>query len=118
MVTSFDFLQKEAFNGALLAMEGTAANVAKYVEAAKKICGQQVMDVMTKNPITISPDTPMRDAAALMTEMRLHRLPVVHEGRLVGVLTSADVMRDLQHIFLNLPESKDGEANAEQTPFF
>jgi CBS domain-containing protein len=108
IVTSFDFLQKEAFEGALLSIEGTAANVERYVEAAKKICGQKVEDVMTKNPTTVTPSTPMREAAALMTAKRLHRLPVVDEtGRLVGVLTSADVMRDLLHVVRNLPESKD-----------
>jgi CBS domain-containing protein len=107
IVTSFDFLQKEAFEGALLAIEGSAADVEMYVAAAEKICGQKVQDVMTGNPITVIPDTPMREAAALMTEMRLHRLPVVNDqGHLVGVLTSADVMRDLQHIVRNLPEAR------------
>jgi CBS domain-containing protein len=110
MVSSFDFLQKEAFEGALLPMEGSAANVEKYVEAAKKICGQSVFDVMTPNPRTISPNRPMREAAAMMTAERLHHLPVVDdEGRLVGVLTTADVMRDLHHIVRNLPESKEDE---------
>jgi CBS domain-containing protein len=110
IVTSFDFLQKEAFEGALLAIEGSAANVEMYVDAAKKICGQKVEDVMTRNPSTVTPCTPMREAAALMTTMKIHRLPVVDSedsGRLVGVLTSADVMRDLQHIVRNLPESMD-----------
>jgi hypothetical protein len=47
VVSSFDFLQKEAFEGALLPMEGSRANVAKYVQAAQKICGQVVSDIMT-----------------------------------------------------------------------
>jgi CBS domain-containing protein len=114
IVTSFDFLQKEAFEGALLAIEGSAANIEMYVDAAKKICGQKVEDVMTRNPITVTPDTPMRNAAALMTEKKIHRIPVVDNNanrRLVGVLTSADVMRDLQHIVRNLPKPKvDGDS--------
>jgi CBS domain-containing protein len=47
VVSSFDFLQKEAFEGALLPMEGSRANVARYVQAAQKICGQVVADIMT-----------------------------------------------------------------------
>jgi CBS-domain-containing membrane protein len=47
VVSSFDFLQKEAFEGALLPMEGSRANVVKYVQAAQKICGQVVSDIMT-----------------------------------------------------------------------
>lgn len=108
IVTSFDFLQKEAFEGALLPMEGTAANVERYVDAARKICGQKVEDVMTPNPVTVSPNTSMRVAALLMSERKLHRLPVVDDaGRLVGVLTPADVMRDLHRIVQSLPESND-----------
>jgi CBS domain-containing protein len=118
IVTSFDFLQKEAFEGALLAIEGSAANIEMYVDAAKKICGQKVEDVMTCNPITVTPETPMRDAAALMTEKKIHRIPVVDNNdnrRLVGVLTSADVMRDLQHIVRNLPKPKvDGDGVTPQ----
>lgn len=109
IVTSFDFLQQEAFEGSLLPVGGTAADVEMYVEAAKKICGQCVADVMTSNPYTISPETPMRVAAARMASMRLHQFPVVDEATqtLIGILTTADVMRDLHHIVRNLPESKD-----------
>jgi CBS domain-containing protein len=118
IVTSFDFLQKEAFEGALLPMEGSAENVEKYVEAAKKICGQSVADVMTPSPQTVSPQTSMREAAAVMTAKRLHRLPVVDDaGRLVGILTTADVMRDLHHIVRNLPESKQETATEEANEF-
>lgn len=47
VVSSFDFLQREAFEGSLLPMEGSRANVEKYVHAAQKICGQIVQDIMT-----------------------------------------------------------------------
>lgn len=110
IVTSFDFLQKEAFEGSLLPIEGSRANVERYVDAARKICGKKVEDVMTtKDIVTVTPDASMREAAALMTEHKLHRLPVVEEGsrHLVGVLSSADVMRDLLHIARNLPAAKE-----------
>jgi len=108
IVTTFDFLEKEAFEGALIPMEGSRAKVEEYVEAAKKICGQRVEDVMTPNPTTISPNALMREAAALMAEKKLHRLPVVdpETRKLVGILTSADVMKDILHIVWNLPEGK------------
>ena len=112
IVTSFDFLQKEAFEGSLLPMEGSAANVEKYVEAAKKICGQTVADIMTPNPMTITAKSSMREAAALMTEHRLQRLPVVSpQKELVGMLTSTDVMRDLRHIIRNLPAFQEASVN-------
>ena len=77
VVSSYDFLQKEAFEGVLLAMEGTSEMVSSYVDAAKKICGQQVGDIMTPNPRTVFPTTTMRVAAELMSNEKLHHLPVV-----------------------------------------
>jgi CBS domain-containing protein len=108
IVTSFDFLQKEAFGGSLLPMEGSVANIEKYVDAAKKICGKTVADIMTPNPTTISQTASMREAAATMTELRVQRLPVVgKDNKLVGILSSTDVMRDLRRIIRNLPASKE-----------
>lgn len=110
IVTRYDFLQKEAFAGALLPIEGSPKNVKTYVEAAKKICGQKVEDVMTMNPTTIPETLPLNEAAAVLIERKFQRLPVVNDkGQLVGILTSADVMRDLLHVVRNLPPSKEDE---------
>lgn len=59
----------------------------------------------------------MREAAAIMSEARLHRLPVVDErGTLVGVLSSAEVMKDLLHIVRNLPPAVAEESDTNMTP--
>ena len=113
IVTSYDIIQREAYEGALLPMDGSAENVNHYVDWAKKICGRKVEDIMTPDPATVSSKTPMRLAASMMMQKKLHHLPVLDEtsGQLVGVLTSADVMKDLLHIVRNLPaaeETNDG----------
>ena len=114
MVSSFDFLQKEAFEGALLPIEGSNEMVEIYVEAAKKICGQRVADIMSPNPVTVAPETSMRAAAELMTTEKLHRLPVVTKGgELVGILTSTNVMQDMFHVVRSLSAAKD---EAQATP--
>lgn len=77
VVSAFDFLQKEAFEGALLDIEGSAEHVMSYIQAAKRIIGQQVQDIMTSDPRTVSPNTPMRIAAEIMAKERMHHLPVV-----------------------------------------
>ena len=110
VVSSFDFLRKEAFEGAILPVEGSSNQVEKYVETAQKICGRNVEEVMTHNCITVSPKTSMQKAAAIMTEHNLHRLAVVEEnGDLVGILSSVDVMRDLLHVVRNLPPARESE---------
>jgi Zn-dependent protease/CBS domain-containing protein len=46
--------------------------------------------------VTVSPDTPARDAIELLAEHDFEQLPVTDGGRLLGLLTRADVMRQLQ----------------------
>lgn len=47
---------------------------------------------MTKDPVTIAPDTPIPEAQALMREKKIHRLPVIDKGgKLVGMVTAADL---------------------------
>jgi CBS domain-containing protein len=52
-----------------------------------------VEKVMTRSVITIGPDRDARDAARLMLEHRIGALPVVEEGRLVGIVTETDLLR-------------------------
>jgi CBS domain-containing protein len=68
-----------------------------FVQQLKKSLGILVQDVMTPNPITIAPDAPISQAADLMLEKRVNRLPVVDEtGALVGIITRDDLLRALK----------------------
>jgi acetoin utilization protein AcuB len=46
---------------------------------------------MTRNPKTVSPDDPLSLAAGILREHRFHHLPVVDDGRLVGILSDTDL---------------------------
>jgi acetoin utilization protein AcuB len=50
---------------------------------------------MTWGVITTRPDAPLAEAALLMSERRVGSLPVVEQGRLVGMLTERDVLAAL-----------------------
>lgn len=53
-------------------------------------------DIMTSNPVTVPPETPLEAVASLMAERAISGLPVVDaEGRLVGLVTDGDLMRRL-----------------------
>lgn len=52
-----------------------------------------VRDYMTLNPTTVEPDTTLDEALGLMRRQRIRRLPVLQEGRLVGIVTWTDLMR-------------------------
>lgn len=52
---------------------------------------QKVRDVMTRNPETVTPDTPVQEAARLMQSADTGVLPVVEGNRPVGVITDRDL---------------------------
>jgi len=52
-----------------------------------------VAEIMTANPRTISPDTPIEVAAALMCEHKIGALPVLRDQTLAGIITESDIFR-------------------------
>jgi CBS domain-containing protein len=52
-----------------------------------------VSEVCSENPIVASPDEPLDQALQRMAQEQVRRLPVVADGRLVGILAQADVAR-------------------------
>jgi CBS domain-containing protein len=69
-------------------------NPADYERDLHKALGQTVGEVMSREPLTVSPDKPLKDAAQLMHERRVHRLPVLDAtGQVIGILTRGDIIR-------------------------
>ncbi|MEF2232043.1 MAG: CBS domain-containing protein [Pseudodesulfovibrio sp.] len=60
-----------------------------------KIAALRVGDAMTPAPTFITPETSIEDIATMMTNEKLYTLPVVEEGRLVGVVGKEDVLKTL-----------------------
>jgi CBS domain-containing protein len=59
--------------------------------------------VMTRDPISVAPDSPIRDAVALMMDRKMGCLPVVENGRLVGILTRSDLLSVLMNLLPTPP---------------
>jgi CBS domain-containing protein len=69
-------------------------NPARYDRELHKALGQTVAEVMTKDTVTIAPDKSLREAAHLMHDRHVRRLPVVTgQGKLIGILTRGDIVR-------------------------
>jgi len=49
--------------------------------------------IMTRKVITVTPDTPIYEAARLMLEHKIGGLPVVENGRVVGIITESDIFK-------------------------
>ncbi|MCS6934252.1 MAG: CBS domain-containing protein [Chitinophagales bacterium] len=52
-------------------------------------------DIMTKNPVTIGPDDNLGDAVKIFAEHKFSSLPVVKDGKLIGILSIKDVVANL-----------------------
>ncbi len=62
----------------------------------------QAKDVMTSPVITVSPDTPVKEVAQLLLTHHISGVPVVSDGKLVGIVTEADLL------YKERPETEEG----------
>jgi CBS domain-containing protein len=77
--------QRDLFRGSLAKAFGYGTSAQKRV-----LDTITVKEVMATDPITATPEQPLAEAAALMLERKIGCLPVVEDGKLVGILTESD----------------------------
>ena len=71
---------------------------------AKK--GKQVKDIMSKNVVGVTDDTPVEKIASVMATHKISRLPVMRGQKLVGIVSRADIVGAIamgKHIALHTP---------------
>ncbi len=61
-------------------------------------------EMMEKNLISVAPETPTEKVVAMMNERGVRRIPVMKNGRLLGVVTSKDILRIFKEYMDNLTE--------------
>ena len=57
----------------------------------------KVKEIMKKNPITLTPETPFEEALKMGQDKKIGSFPVVEKGKLVGIATESDIVRFLTH---------------------
>ena len=67
----------------------------KLEKEMKKIAAGTVAQAMVPDPVTVGPDTPVSDIAAMMVEKHFHTIPVVQDGKLLGIVGKEDVLKTL-----------------------
>ncbi|BFM41343.1 CBS domain-containing protein [Synechocystis sp. LKSZ1] len=72
-------------------------NPARYEKELHKALGQTVGEVMNDMPISIQPTRTLREAAHLMNDKKIRRLPVLdpETHKVLGILTQGDIIRDM-----------------------
>ncbi len=67
----------------------------KFREEFKKYIAVKVGELMTTEVETIEPDTQVNEIATMMSREEINRLPVLENGKLVGIVTRADLVRNM-----------------------
>lgn len=72
-------------------------NPARYEKEIHKALGQTVGEVMSNHPISIKSSQSLKEAAHLMHEKKIRRLPVVNDqgDQVIGILTQGDIIRSM-----------------------
>lgn len=78
------------------ATDGKLMGIVSRRDIFKKFHEDQLSLIMKRDCITISPLAPVAEAAKIFAEKRIHRLPVVEENKLVGIITPTDILREIK----------------------
>ena len=76
--------------------DGQLMGVVSRKDVFRDVNEDQLSLIMKKNPIVISPDATIYEAAKIFAKKRIHRLPVVDDGKLVGIVTPTDLIREIR----------------------
>ena len=66
--------------------------------------GRKVEDVMTKDPVTVSEETPLEELVRLMEKRGIKRLPVMSASRLIGIVTRSNLLQAVASIAHEIPD--------------
>ena len=110
VVSQADMLDKEA---ELATGHGPLAGVLRFGDH-EKASGVTAAELMTSPPVTAGPDTPLAEAARLMRDHQVKRLPVINAtGRLVGIVSRSDVLSVFTRPDADIRREAAGEMVAE-----
>jgi CBS-domain-containing membrane protein len=65
------------------------------IQRVEKMLGTTVGEIMSPEPLTVGPETPIARLAALMAKEKVHTLPVLEKGKIVGIIGKMDIIRAL-----------------------
>jgi CBS domain-containing protein len=64
-----------------------------YRERLENVLGTTAREIMSETAATITPDATIEELAELMVDRRMNPIPVVEDGRLVGIISRSDIIR-------------------------
>jgi len=102
VLEAIKILAREDIGAAAVISDGKLVGIFSERDYTRKIVLQgrqsettRVEEIMTANVICVNPRTKTRDCMALMSEKGIRHLPVVDEGRVVGMVSIRDIVTDI-----------------------
>ena len=96
LATVMAAMEKGGFRHMPVMMRGKLAGIVTDRDARQHIGfleKTKVNAAMTENAVTVTPQTTLEEAAQLLLKQKIGSLPVVQEGKLLGIITSSDILQ-------------------------
>ncbi len=100
-----EILKTKHISGVPIVKGGELAGIVTRTDLLKHPEEEQIAMLMTRNPITITPERSIVEAAGIIIDNNIRRLPVVEGGSLVGLITIADIVGVIGRLNITSPIS-------------
>ncbi len=90
---AIDLVIKTGHNGFPVVADKEVVGVVTSADLIRAKQFETIADVMTHDPLTAKPDDDLVSVAGVMAFNHIHHLPITEDGRLVGIVTSTDMLR-------------------------
>jgi|SRR5579884_126715 CBS domain-containing protein len=100
-------MDEKAISSLIVLKDGNPVGIVTERDFIKKVCAKELAisqvkigDIMSKILTTAEPDTPIEVAVQRMVNHKVRRLPVVEDGKIVGIITVTDLAKHLRTTLL------------------
>ncbi|MDD4567519.1 MAG: CBS domain-containing protein, partial [Methanoculleus chikugoensis] len=96
-------LKRTGISGVPVLKDGELVGIITRKDLLRKAEETQLGLLMTPDPVVIRPDAPISEAAQLMVRHNIRRLPVMDAGKMVGLISVADLIGAIAQLRITLP---------------
>jgi len=116
-----EVMAQEGVSAIIVTVEGKAQGIVTERDILKRIVAEdksarqtKLKEIMSSPLVTIEPSTDLEDASRLMFEKKIKNLPVIHENRLVGLVSLQDICKLQPEVLKILRQTMETPKNIQK----